>query len=245
MSKRRVNKKPAADRSSRYEELLKAAADRHHTTITDTRAIYEAGVILAHEDQTAQMVAGERIDIATYLRLGEELAKLIPPPEPVTVTVDIVEGVQGIYYCKSCGFENHLGEGEYQPISPAPTTPADSTPTPATNGSGDITDKGEVSASAPVPARPAPPPPPPPAPPRNPSMQAWMNAHGKRYGCPDPGPDPTSKYNRAGYENYANDKPSCWTGYMDGRRPYGTAAPDINPNYNSDGSPRAPHKAPY
>jgi hypothetical protein len=75
---------------------------------------------------------------------------------------------------------------------------------------------------------------------RNPSMAAWMQYYGKAYGCPArPAFDPDSKYIRD------NAAPSCWIGYQDGRRQYGGAQPDPNPSFNSDGSPRTPHKAPY
>jgi hypothetical protein len=221
-------------RATRYRELLASSADRHHTTITDTRAVYEAGLILAHEDQTAQMVAGEKIDIATYLRLGEELAKLIPPPEPIKVTVDIVRPAETICPACGCQFDPDTPERmlEKQEAAAIAALPSSDTPPAAT---------GEAKASAPVPARPAPPPPPPPAPPISETMAAW-NRHcgynrsardgGLIKGAAVPHQDPNLPGMASGrYENYANDKPVTWNGYMDGRRQYGGAQPDINPNF--------------
>jgi len=241
-------------RATRYLKLLKTAADRHHTVPTDTRAIYEAGLILAHEDQTAQMVAGEKIDIATYLRLGEELAKLIPPPEPVEVKIQFVNPTETM--CPECGCqfdpdtpERMIEKKEAAKIAalPSSTAPAVENGPPAAS---------EVQASAPVPARPAPPIPvpvnPPPKPVHNSATAEWERQRGYGRSARDggeirgaaiPHQDPNLPGSMAKYENYNNSAPSCWTGYMG--RPSNPATPDINPNYNSDGSPRVAHKAPY
>ena len=276
MSKRRA--KPAADRSSRYDELLKAAADRHHTMPTDSRAIYEAGVRLLHESMTAQMVAGEAIDVASYMKVSEQLQALLPTPAPVEVRIKYVN--PSLTACPQCDVEFKPPEVDdavcpscglvFSPESPVttrekkraaeqPKLPLPPPTSAAPNGAGfpppDTTPApaSETQASAPVPARPAPVPVnPPPKPVRNLATAEWERQRGYGRsardggmirGAPVPHFDPNLSSVNYAYENYDNDKPSCWTGYQG--RPNSAATPDINPSYNSDGSPRVPHKPPY
>jgi hypothetical protein len=116
--------------------------------------VYEAGVMLLHETQTAALVRGENIDVAAYMRLSEELQKLVPPPKPIEVKIDFAETAVGIFNCKYCGKRNEIEDY---------VAPPKSNPAPATSQSGNgPPTNGEAKASAPAPApAPAPPPPPP------------------------------------------------------------------------------------
>jgi hypothetical protein len=217
-----MTKAPPADRSERYQALLSAAADKHHTKVTDTRAVYEAGIVMVHEDMTAAMVAGEKIDIAAYLKLSEELQKLVPPPEPLKVTIDIVDSVTGIFNCVHCGKRNDIEDYQAPPApKPAPRIDGQATESPATK-----------SLPAPT-AKPAP------------TRQGVSPSAFHDQVLPGPGGGEIPPLKRLQGAGAGAAGSLCWTASKwpleAGRSKW---ADDQNPNFDSAGRPRNGHALP-
>jgi hypothetical protein len=174
----------------------------------DSRITLWASLKIALDNMHAVLGAGGLVDVGNLLKIHEAMAAIRAslPPPKIEVAIKLVEG----------GWSAKEIEGKAVEVKPAEKNAS--------------TPKATEAAPAPVS------PPPAPAPPRNPSMAAWMNAHGKRYGTPNPGPDMTSKY------NYDNSAPVVWSGYAG--RPSNATPADPNPSYDASGNPRTGHPLP-
>ena len=247
MSKRRA--RPAVadpDRSARYAELVAEAKAK------GCDPAWPLCVLQFKSLEQVIVAGGEIIDTADFLRLADLIKSLQPPPKPVTVTIDIVH--PSLVACPSCGCEfnpespDEKKHAAAKAATPPPDTNGSSPPSQTENSPPAVT---EVQASTPVPARPAPPPPPPPAPPISETMRAWNRHQGYNRSARDgglikgaavPHVDPNLT-NALVYENYDNDKPSCFTGYQG--RASNPAPADPNPAFHSDGTARKPYEPPY
>jgi hypothetical protein len=88
----------------------------------DERAEHVAALRMARSAITARLIAGRERegDAMALLKLDEALKQVLPPPEPMKVAIEFVEGVRGIYKCRFCGRQNELKPGEYTPVKSKP-----------------------------------------------------------------------------------------------------------------------------
>jgi hypothetical protein len=188
-------KKPPPNQPERYQELLKAAAAKHRTALTDSRAVHEAGVRFLHESLTARMVAGENIDPNAFMKISEALQAILPPPEPIKVQVQIMDPPKT--KCPDCGCEfNPEGVKE--------------TPAPPRQIDGQAVEAPQATKALPAPttlktaanAKPAAPPPRQPDPVGNHGAACWTGYMGRAKSF-DPAPtDPHPYRDQTGHDRY-------------------------------------------
>ena len=231
-----MTKSKPVSRAARLEELRRESAKLYGVKVSDNdvRVTRRATFALALEAETAKLVEGQDANVAAMLQL-EEALKALTPPEQIKVTLDIVDGVTGIFDCQHCGKRNDIPDYRAPPPQSNPVaTPAsgESSPTTPANGSGGIVAKPEVKAAS-VPL----PPPPPPAP-RNPSMAAWERATGRGYSRSSRDGGPVRFGTQAPVEgvNYNNAEPMVWSGYAG--RPSNLTPADPHPYQSPSGGDR-------
>jgi hypothetical protein len=93
------------ERAALYVQFLEQAAKEYKCAVTDMPAKMAATRRLSFEVYQARLIEGRDVDPATLRWFLEEEARFAPPPEPLKVTIEIVD-----------------------PSPPEPTPPSPSTP---------------------------------------------------------------------------------------------------------------------
>jgi hypothetical protein len=227
-------KKPTQAGAARLKAARKAAAKELKLPPTDWRALRFALLALEHEKLQAIAASDGNVDIDRLLRLEAAMQEIRAglPAEIPKVTIEIIGGgddahchVPGchgaiVQICACCN--RTPGEDPQRPAKHRLTLASlpEAAPTEPTN----LTLVGSTPA-----------PPPPISQPRGVSASGF---HDQIVG------NEVAPIKRSAISG-GNAGSLVWSGYEGGHRQYGTATPDINPNYNSDGSPRSPHRSPY
>jgi hypothetical protein len=211
-------KKPVS-RAARFEALCRESAKLYGVKVSDNdvRVQRRASIALALEAETTKLIEGRDANVAAMLQL-EEALKAITPVKPIEVKVQIMNPPKT--RCPDCGCT-------FDPER------ADEKPAPPRQIDGKAVEVPLAAKSLPAPAA-TPVAPPPTSQPRGVHASEF---HDQQLSSGEVPPIKRSAL--------SNDGGLCWSGYMDGRRQYGTASPDPHPYLNSDGSDRTAGRPRY
>jgi hypothetical protein len=86
----------------------------------DWRVKRYAVLMVAYDGYQARLAAGANISMDGLAKLDSLMQEIRSslPPEPITVSVQLVEGCVGIYVCQHCHQRNEISGGMYTPPSP-------------------------------------------------------------------------------------------------------------------------------
>ena len=95
----------------------RSAAKELRLPVTDWRVRRYALLMVAHDQITARLAAGEGVNVEALLKLDASMQEIRSsiPDEQRTIKIGYVEGVRGIYTCQHCHQRNELAEGSYTP----------------------------------------------------------------------------------------------------------------------------------
>jgi hypothetical protein len=227
-----VKSKPPITRAARFEELRRESAKLLGVKVSDLAVQRRATLVLMLEVETSKLIDGMDVSPAVLAQLEAQIAA-ITPTKPIEVKVELIGGTDDAHcHVPGCGGDiieictccNRIpGEDPNRPAKRRVIDPANelgSEPAPKLT----LVDSTPAPAASPPMSRPA-------------GISA-SEFHDQI--LPD-GSRPPIK--RSAVSNGSGSL--VWSGYEGGHRQFGTATPDTNPNYNSDGSPRSPFRSPY
>ena len=109
----------ASDHDSRaqsFRAFVKVAAKRLSLKPTDPLVLNAATVMLAQERLQIRLIEHDDVDPAELLRLSEHLTKILPPPLPPPVKIEVVEG--NFQCCPACGHQAPCSEPPAKTVWP-------------------------------------------------------------------------------------------------------------------------------
>ena len=225
----------------RFKRLCREAAKELGVAATAEVAVTLATYKLQRYALQSRLIGGGVVNTAELQQVDEAIKAIRPAAGPLKVEIEFVG--PSLTQCPQC---DHV----FDPDTPERTV---AKKTPRTIDAEAIKSDAKQLPPPEVRAAPAPPPAPPPPPRLDPSVSSASGFHNQVIGgerAPLKRLQNVALQNNGhtqsrANENYGNNVGVAWSGYMDGKRPYGAARPDQNPSYNSDGSPRDPYKPPH
>jgi hypothetical protein len=153
-----------SEREQLYHDLIKRVSRELNQPADSEIVKHVATFRLLRESLQVRLLDGDRVDPDDLLKIDTALKSYLPQGKPLSVAIEYVSGVTGIYTCKFCGKQNRLEPGTYTSVKDRPLSsdkPMKDQPNAITSAS----DKSAPPAAAPTPAttaasRQLPPPPP-------------------------------------------------------------------------------------
>jgi hypothetical protein len=103
---------------NRFKAILKEVATDLEIEAGSELCRHVGALRLMRENIQARLLRGERVDPDDLLKIDVALKPYLPKHDGLQISVNFVEGVQGIYICKCCGEKNRLEAGSYTPATP-------------------------------------------------------------------------------------------------------------------------------
>ncbi len=114
------------ERATLYTQFLEQAAKEYRCAVTDMPAKMAASRRLSFELYTSRLIEGHNPDPATLRWFLEEEQRCMPPPEPLRVTVNVVN--PSWTKCPCCA---HVFDPDSPDRTPDPTPPPPDAPPPS------------------------------------------------------------------------------------------------------------------